>query len=269
MTLNTQTNIGQGDTRVTANETLTDKEGYLAKLVSNSGLKAALPDDANDLCLFVIATGGASAATVTLRPLYANAQVRLRLNGTCNPGDRLVPIADGTNDGKVAAIGSSADVVNVVAIAEEAGTDEMLVLARPCIQSGVIIPDTVDLDSTDATAGATGSISATSTDGVAAAANGITPQVADGAAAALTFSATVDQAEAEALRDVVEDLAEDIILLNTDVGSLAAETEKASDDARAVVTGHNGLAAETEKLSDDVRAIHAALVAAGIMTVTA
>lgn len=88
--------------------------------------------------------------------------------------------------------------------------------------------------------------SATSTNGAVAAVTlteAITPQVDDGDIAALTFTAGgATGPEVEALRDKCEDLAEDLIALNTvvdtnhtELEALIAELEKVAADARAAL----------------------------------
>ena len=131
---NEQSNVQEGDFQVIAYESLTDKEGYLVKLVDDSNvLEAALPDDPADICPFVVIEGAAAGSYVTLRPLYGNQQVRIRLNGTASPGDLVYPLADGTNDGKCAAVGSTPDEICVHGIALEVGVDEQLLLVTPLV----------------------------------------------------------------------------------------------------------------------------------------
>ena len=132
MPYDSQSNTQQGDIRLLASVALTDKEGYLAKIVNSSGTaKAALPTDVADQCDYVIIEGAAAGSYATLRPLVDGAQVRMRLNGTCVPGDIIVPaVINGTDDGKVQKLPATADVYSHVGVAEESGADEQLVKVR-------------------------------------------------------------------------------------------------------------------------------------------
>lgn len=133
--MNEQSNTRRGSISVIANEDLTGLEGHLAVLVEDTNvLEAKLPDTVKDLALFVIEEGVAAGSYATLLPLEPGQNMRLKLEGTCNPGDVLVlhtPDGD-ADDGKVAAIGSEAGVYFSPGIAEEEGVDGQLVLVRPC-----------------------------------------------------------------------------------------------------------------------------------------
>ena len=98
-----QTNVQIGQIVLPANEDLTGKEGLLVKIVSDSGAaKVALPDAVTDLALFVLIDGDEADGSVAIQPLSPDRNIRVRLNGTCVPGDVLVlETPDGTNDGKV------------------------------------------------------------------------------------------------------------------------------------------------------------------------
>jgi len=135
-----QTNTKVGDIVVAANEDLTGKEGRLALIVSDSGTpKAALPDDVADRALYVIIEGAAADYNVTLRPLNPDRNVRVKLDSTCVPGDRLTLAAiDGTKDGACVKLPAAADDYFVWGIAEESGVDGQEVLARPYLAAGVV-----------------------------------------------------------------------------------------------------------------------------------
>ena len=135
-----QTNTRVGDIVVAANEDLTGMEGRLARIVSDSGTpKAALPDDVANPVLYVILEGGAAGANVTLRPLSPDRNVRVKLNGTCVPGDRLTLAAiNGTLDGQAVKLPAAADDYFVWGIAEESGVDGQDILSRPYLAAGVV-----------------------------------------------------------------------------------------------------------------------------------
>lgn len=86
-----QTNTRVGDIRVAAGEDLTGKEGFLAKMTHDSGVPEVLLPTANgDYALYVLIEGAADGENVSLRPIEAGRNVRVKLDGTCNPGDVLV-----------------------------------------------------------------------------------------------------------------------------------------------------------------------------------
>ena len=129
-----QTNTRVGDIPVTAGEDLTGKEDRLVKLASDSGQTVAkLPETNSDLALFVLIEGAEADKTAALRPLSADRNVRLPLKGTCNPGDTLVlaDVATAADKGKVRVLPGAAGTYRGLAIAEEAGVEGQLVLARP------------------------------------------------------------------------------------------------------------------------------------------
>ena len=128
-----QTNTRVGDLPVTAGEDLTGKEDRLVELVNSSGAAVQLPSANTDYALYLLVEGAASGENVTVRPLTPERNVRVLLKGTCNPGDTLVLADVGTaaDKGKVRALPASAGTYRGLLIAEEAGVDGQLVLARP------------------------------------------------------------------------------------------------------------------------------------------
>ena len=137
-----QTNTRVGDIRVAAGEDLTDKEGLLVKMTHDSGTEEVLLPTANtDYALYAVIEGAADGENVSLRPIEAGRNVRLRLNGTCNPGDVLVlaDVATAADKGKVRALPEDAGTYRALAIAEEAGVDEQLVLARPAMLGNITV----------------------------------------------------------------------------------------------------------------------------------
>jgi len=141
MSTATQSNTRIGDFQVLAGETLTDKEGLLVMMSHDTQVpEVLLPSAANDPCPYVLTEGAADGDLVTVRPLEIGRSVRLKLSGTCNPGDYLVQAAvDGTHDGMVEALPADAGTYRVAAIAEEAGVDGQLVLCRPFMLSNVTV----------------------------------------------------------------------------------------------------------------------------------
>ena len=138
-----QTNTRSGDIPVTAGEDLTGKEDRLVKVANDSGqLVAKLPEANSDLALFVLIEGAEADKTAALRPLSADRNVRLPLKGTCNPGDTLVLADVGTaaDKGKIRALPAAAGTYRGLAIAEEAGVEGQLVLARPAPIGNIVVP---------------------------------------------------------------------------------------------------------------------------------
>ena len=138
-----QTNTRIGDIPVTAGEDLSGKEDRLVKVANDGGqLVAKLPEANSDLALFVLIEGAEAGKTAALRPLSAHRNVRLPLKGTCNPGDTLVLADVGTaaDKGKVRALPGTAGTYRGLAIAEQAGVDGQLVLARPAAIGNIVVP---------------------------------------------------------------------------------------------------------------------------------
>ena len=138
-----QTNTRIGDLPVTAGEDLTGKEDRLVKVANDSGqLVAKLPEANSDLALFVLIEGAEADKTASLRPLNADRNVRLPLKGTCNPGDTLVlaDVATAADKGKVRALPAAVGTYRGLAIAEQAGVDGQLVLARPAAIGNIVVP---------------------------------------------------------------------------------------------------------------------------------
>jgi hypothetical protein len=133
-TAGTQTNVKRGIFPVLANEALTGLEGRLVKLVNDTNvLEAALPTAQNDLALFVLVLGAAAGSYADVQPLVSELQARVRLNGTCVPGAKLVLDVGSAGDyGKVKTLPSDAGVYLVIGVADEVGADEQLVLMTPC-----------------------------------------------------------------------------------------------------------------------------------------
>jgi hypothetical protein len=125
-----------------AGNDLTGKAGQLVKLINDNGTAyVKSPGSISDLTLFVVIEGGAALSLVSVRPLDPGRNVRLVLSGTCLPGDVLV-LGDVTAEadrGKVRALPTAAGTYRGLAIAEEAGVDGQLVLARPAMVGNVVV----------------------------------------------------------------------------------------------------------------------------------
>jgi hypothetical protein len=136
LTLNPQqSDTKSGPIALKATADLTGLESRLVKIANSSGTaKFALPSAVTDLALFVLASGNPAANDNWAEQPEPGANFRVRLNGTCVPGDVLVlcdPAASsGANAGKVEALGATAGAYFSVGIAQETGVDEQLVLAR-------------------------------------------------------------------------------------------------------------------------------------------
>lgn len=142
MSTDTQSNLQQGRTVRTAGEALTDLEGRVLALVNSSGSPVVkLPDAVTDFVSYVLADGGASGDDVEVIPLAHGQLIRARLQGTCVSGDKLVlATINGTDDGKVIKLPTSAGTYRLVGLAEESGVDEQLVMLRVQTESIVVSP---------------------------------------------------------------------------------------------------------------------------------
>ena len=137
-----QTNIKQGDFAVLAGEDLTGKEDLLVKLVNDGGtLKARLPTANGDYAFFLLIEGAAADKNVSVRPIEANRGTRIRLKGTCNPGDAMVlaDVATTADRGKVRALPATAGTYRGLALAQQAGVDGQLVLCRPAMIGNITV----------------------------------------------------------------------------------------------------------------------------------
>ena len=133
-----QSNTQAGQIVLNSSEDLQGKEGYLAKIINTSNVaEFALPEAVSDLALFAITDGGDEDENTAALPLSPERNVRLKLNGTCAPGDVLV--LDGTDLGKVKKLPTAAGTYRGIAIAEEVGADEQLVKARPAMIGNITI----------------------------------------------------------------------------------------------------------------------------------
>lgn len=138
-----QSNTREGAFPIVAGGDLRGFEGRLAKLADDEGQAVAkVPEDNGDLAFFVLVEGADTGALAAVEPLDANRNVRVRLSGDCAPGEVLVleDTADESERGKVRALPAEAGSYRGILIAEEAGTDGQLVLARPAMIGVVEVP---------------------------------------------------------------------------------------------------------------------------------
>jgi hypothetical protein len=137
----TQSNIQSGPFQVLAGENLTGMEGRLVKLTHDGGIaEVILPNDVADEADYLLLKGAVDGGLVTVVALDRETSFRVRLDGTCNPGDKLTLAAiNGTNDGKVRTLPATADTYWLALRAEEAGVDEQLVKCRLLPNPGAIV----------------------------------------------------------------------------------------------------------------------------------
>lgn len=138
----TQTNIKRGPFQVLAGADLTGMEGRRVKLTHDTGVReVVLPSDVDDKADYLLLGGGADGTFVTVVEFADAGSFRVRLNGTCNPGDELTNIVSVGNPGKVQTLPVAADTYYVSLRAEEKGVDEQLVLVRPILNArSVVVP---------------------------------------------------------------------------------------------------------------------------------
>ncbi len=136
-----QSNTQAGQIVLNSSEDLQGKEGLLAVIINTSNVaELALPSDVSDLALFVITDGGDKDKNTAALPLSPDRNVRLKLNGTCVPGDVLVLAdIDGTHDGMVKVLPAVGGTYRGLAIAEQVGADGQLVKARPALIGNITV----------------------------------------------------------------------------------------------------------------------------------
>ncbi|PWU18916.1 MAG: hypothetical protein C5B50_07820 [Verrucomicrobia bacterium] len=123
-----QSDTKRGDINLLAKSDLTGKENLLWKIVNDGGVaKFDLPGSQTDFAIYVGASGDVAGNNVAAEAPGMEENFRVVLKGACNPGDQLVLSTDW---GKVYVPAGGAGAKQVIAIAEEAGTDGQLVKAR-------------------------------------------------------------------------------------------------------------------------------------------
>lgn len=127
--MNSETDFQRGAKPYKTTTDLTGKEGYVVKMVNGGDGKAALtlPAAATDVVVMVV-TEVEGATSAVAKPLTPWIPTRVRLSGTCNPGD-MIGLATGANLGK--ALKVTAAGTRFIGIAEESGVDGQLLLIRP------------------------------------------------------------------------------------------------------------------------------------------
>lgn len=135
----TQSNTKEGPFRVLAGVDLTGKEGFAVKLTHDTGVaEVLLPTDLADETDYLVLEGAADGEYVTVVALDRSQSFRVKLNGTCNPGDKLgLTNVNSANAGKVGTLPVGADDYWMFLRAEEVGVDEQLVLCRPLLAPAV------------------------------------------------------------------------------------------------------------------------------------
>lgn len=89
----TQSDTKAGDIVLLAKDVLTGLEAYLTKIVSDGGIaKASLPTSQKDIALFLVASGGAVGAEVSIEA-PSNSNFRVKAKGAGSAGCVLVPPA--------------------------------------------------------------------------------------------------------------------------------------------------------------------------------
>lgn len=132
-----QTNVKSGRIKRIAAVNLTGMEDMLIKIVSVGGEpQANLPGATTDDVQHVLINGAPAGSYADLEPLTPDRQVRVRLEGTCEPGDDIVLSA---SLGKVRKIPAAPGTYRVFAKAEESGVDGQNVLLRPHFKGLVVV----------------------------------------------------------------------------------------------------------------------------------
>ena len=129
-----QSNVRRGPFPVIAAEDLTGMKDRLVELTHSGGVaRVRLPTSNTARNLFLLVDDGASGSSVTVVPLTAEQNLRVKAVGAGNPGDGLclADVATAADKGKVRAIPSANGTYRVFAVAEETFADGGLALARP------------------------------------------------------------------------------------------------------------------------------------------
>lgn len=128
-----QSNTQQGIIVLESASNLTGMEGRLATITNSAGkARFGLVNAPSPTNAFVIVDGDAIGKTTAALPLSPDRNVRIRLQGTCEPGDVMVTSSTSTgNAGKVRKLPTAAGTYPVIGIAEESGVEDQLVKIRP------------------------------------------------------------------------------------------------------------------------------------------
>lgn len=136
-----QTNIQDGPFQVLAGDNLTGMAGRLVRLTHNAGVpEVVLPNSVTEEADYLLLEDGLAGAQVTVVALSRLSNMRVRLDGSCNPGDKLTLAAMGQgNAGKVRTVPVAAGTYWVALRAEEKGVDEQLVKCRLLPNPGPLV----------------------------------------------------------------------------------------------------------------------------------
>ena len=137
-----QSNTRVGDFTVLAGEDLSGMEGRLVVMTHDSGVaEVKLPATNMDYAFYVLVSDAVDGVNVGVHPIEAGRNIRIRLEGVCNPGDVLVlaDVATAADKGKVRALPEDVGLYWGLAIAEESGVDEQLVLCRPALMGEITV----------------------------------------------------------------------------------------------------------------------------------
>jgi hypothetical protein len=128
----TQSNTQAGVIEILAGEDLTGKEGHIVVLTHDTGVpEVQLPAAVSDPVEYLLVRGAADGELCSVYPITRESDIRVKLDGTCNPGDQLFLAAiDGTHDGMVQDEPAGAGTYSAVLRAEEAGVDNQMVSCR-------------------------------------------------------------------------------------------------------------------------------------------
>lgn len=125
-----QSNTGVGTLTLATSVDLTGKENCLLKIVNDSGTpKFALPTAVTDIAPFICARGGTTSDNSVAETPWATHTCRIKLFGTCVPGDKLCLNSD--SYGSVYVPAGSAGSLLVEYIALEPGVSGQYVLCVP------------------------------------------------------------------------------------------------------------------------------------------
>ena len=127
----TQTNTQNGPISLAAGEDLA--ANLLVGIANSSGSPvAALPNSATDEVPFVTEEDTPSGDHAKLIPLEPGQNARVKLSGTCAPGDQIVVATpNGTVDGQVTKLPATPGTYRLIGVAEETGTNGQAVKIRP------------------------------------------------------------------------------------------------------------------------------------------
>lgn len=136
-----QSNSREGPFQIKAGVDLTGKESFLVKSAHTAGAgEMRLPTALTDIPDYLVLEGAAAGKQATVVALHRGFNCRVRLSGTCNPGDELTQGAiNGTDNGKVRTVPATTGSYTVLLKAEQKGVDGQLVLCRAALVPRVVV----------------------------------------------------------------------------------------------------------------------------------